>query len=60
MTQAMEGRRGIPAALKAIIIGLIFHIGSTMRLVIETATLKWDNRRELGHGFTIVTSIGMR
>lgn len=31
MTQATEGRRGIPAARKAIIIGLTFHIGSTAR-----------------------------
>lgn len=34
MTQAMEGRRGIPAAWKAIIIGLAFRIGSAVRLVI--------------------------
>lgn len=34
MTQATEGRRGIPPAWKAIIIGLTFHVGSTAQPVI--------------------------
>lgn len=31
MTQAMDGRRGIPAAWKGVIIGLSFYIASTER-----------------------------
>lgn len=59
----MEGRQGIPAAWKAIVIGLTFHIGSTVRLVIarrERESLKWDSRRELVQGFSITTSIETR